>query len=55
MFDLSCLESIVLKLGNKLVPQRDFDSDSEGSDNEDCKKKESRKGCKNKMIMNKEV
>ena len=51
VFDLSYLESIVLKLKNKLVPQRDFDSDSEESDIEDCKKKESRKGCKNKMIM----
>jgi len=40
-----------LKLKNKLNLQRDFDSGSEESDNEDCPTKESRKGCKNTMIM----
>eukprot|EP00979_Chaetoceros_neogracilis_P011485 scaffold2852_cov123-Chaetoceros_neogracile.AAC.1 len=51
VFDPSYLESIMLKLKNKLNLQRDFDSDSEESDNEDCPTKESRKGCKNTMIM----
>jgi hypothetical protein len=51
VFDPSYLESIILKLKNKLNLQRDFDSGSEESDNEDCPTKESRKGCKNTMIM----